>query len=153
MLLHKNGTLLEADKKTINWEDWQSQRPQLVSKNEKVVLTFPNDLDIRMIGDDLNHFDEIGLSFPAFKDGRAYSQARILREELGFTGILCASGDILLDQVFFMCRCGFDVFDIAEDSQIEEWRSALKGFSLTYQPTNDEMKTIWELRQQKIAKN
>lgn len=149
MLLHKNGTELKQNKKIINWEDWQSQNEELVVKNEKTTLEFPNDLDIHLIKDDLNYFDEIVLNFPVFRDGRAYSQARILREELGFKGILRAVGDILLDQIFFMRRCGFEVFDIKDNANQEEWQNALNDFSLSYQPTNDGMKTIWELRTQK----
>ena len=58
------------------------------------------------------HFDRIALievAFPSFRDGRGYSAARVLREA-GYAGELRAEGDILVDQIAFMRRCGFDSF-------------------------------------------
>jgi uncharacterized protein (DUF934 family) len=55
------------------------------------------------------------LNFPAFTDGRNYSNARLLRDRYGFKGELRAIGDVLRDQLFFMHRCGFDAFAMRAD--------------------------------------
>jgi uncharacterized protein (DUF934 family) len=146
MLIDFSGKTLSEDKPIVLWQEWCAQREDLIAKNEQVVLAFPNDEDVNKLRLDLTHFKEIILSFPLFKDGKAYSQARILREELGFTGILRARGDVLLDQAFFMRRCGFSKFEISDDVSLSAWQKALDDFSVSYQPTNDAMATIWELR-------
>ena len=146
MLMDSAGLACKQEGQAVAWHDWQSARAELIAKNAAVILTFPNDEDIRQLKADSNHFSEIILTFPAFKDGRAYSQARILREELGFKGALRARGEVLIDQVFFMRRCGFDRFEVADDIDKAAWQKALTGFSLAYQPSNDSMKTIWQRR-------
>lgn len=71
------------------------------------VLTLANDQDPRTL--DLNGVKRIDLVFPKFTDGRAYSQAFLLRRRLGFAGELRATGDVLIDQLVQMQRTGFDV--------------------------------------------
>ena len=103
-------------------------------------------------GDDardlLPHLDRIRLvevNFPVFGDGRGYSSARILREA-GYTGELRAVGDVLVDQVAFMRRCGFDAFapDIALDPADAE--AAFARYGDVYQPTTDGRAPIWAKR-------
>ncbi len=71
------------------------------------VLSLTNDLDPRAL--DLTGVTRIDLVFPKFTDGRAYSQAFLLRRRLGFAGELRATGDVLIDQLVPMQRTGFDV--------------------------------------------
>ncbi|NMM92326.1 hypothetical protein B2J88_50205 [Rhodococcus sp. SRB_17] len=71
------------------------------------VLELPNDADPLDI--DLAGVTRIDLQFPKFTDGRAYSQARLLRQRRQFTGEIRATGDVLIDQLVHMARCGFDV--------------------------------------------
>ncbi|MGO9134634.1 MAG: DUF934 domain-containing protein [Methylovirgula sp.] len=82
-------------------------------------LTLEPDDSIEDIGPDLQHLALIAISFPKFTDGRAYSQARLIRGRLGFTGRLRATGDVLFDQLQLMTRCGFDSFDIADPATIK----------------------------------
>ena len=89
------------------------------------------------LGDDLDRFALIALSFPRFTDGRAYSQARLLRGRLGFTGELRAEGDVLRDQLLFMQRCGFDAFAVSERALVEDWLQAFREFDVFYQPAED----------------
>lgn len=70
-------------------------------------LTLSNDMDPRSI--DLQKLTRIDLEFPKFTDGRAYSQAYLLRRRLGFQGEIRATGDVLIDQLVAMQRTGFDV--------------------------------------------
>ncbi|WP_114520516.1 DUF934 domain-containing protein [Altererythrobacter sp. ZODW24] len=94
------------------------------------------------------HLDRIRLvevNFPVFGDGRGYSAARILREA-GFTGEIRAVGDVLVDQIAYMHRCGFDAF--APDAPLDEddVKTALGRWDEVYQPTTDGRQPIWAQR-------
>ena len=91
----------------------------------------------------------MALEFPKFRDGRAYSYARLLRERYGFEGELRAVGDVLLEQLFFMLRTGFDAFEIESPNPLEDYRTALADFSVWYQPAADGRPTAMQLRHQK----
>lgn len=103
-------------------------------------------------GDDarelLPHLDRIALvevNFPTFGDGRGYSAARILREA-GYAGELRAVGDVLIDQLSHMRRCGFDSF--APDKRLDEddARAAFDRWGEVYQPAADTRSPIWAKR-------
>ncbi|HVF93212.1 MAG TPA: DUF934 domain-containing protein [Sphingomonas sp.] len=103
-------------------------------------------------GDDaralLSHLGQLGLveiSFPSFRDGRGYSSARILREA-GFTGELRAAGDVLVDQIPLMRRCGFDSF--APDAPIDPvvLQRSLERYPAHYQRAADQAVPVWKLR-------
>ena len=79
----------------------------------------------------------IVLHFPRFNDGRAYSQARLLRERLGYTGELRATGGVLQDQLPFLLRCGFDSFESGQAGFGEALAGAPSLFSVVYQPAAD----------------
>ena len=78
----------------------------------------------------------IALEFPKFADGRAFSFAQLLRRRHGFTGELRAIGEVLLDELALMLRCGFDSFEITNEPTLRAlehgWRP---GVSLYYQPS------------------
>ena len=80
----------------------------------------------------------IVLSFPKFSDGRAYSQARLLRGRLGYAGELRATGGVLQDQLPFMLRCGFDSFESDQKGFEEALAKARTLFSVVYQPAEDD---------------
>ncbi len=88
----------------------------------------------------------IALEFPAFKDGRAYSHARLLRERFGFQGELRAVGDVLLEQLHFMQRVGFDAFEIDSADPLGDYQTAVADFSVWYQPATDSRPTAVDLR-------
>ncbi len=103
------------------------------------VLTLANDVDPRSL--DLSGVTRIDLQFPAFTDGRAYSQAFLLRRRLGFTGELRATGDVLIDQLVQMQRTGFDVAVLAEgvdasaaQRQLERYAGFYQGSAVNTQP-------------------
>ncbi|NWL20814.1 DUF934 domain-containing protein [Pseudomonas umsongensis] len=74
----------------------------------------------------------IALDFPSFRDGRAYSQAYLLRTRLGWNGELRAVGDVLRDQLSHMRQCGFDSFAVREDKSAEDALKGLAGMSVLY---------------------
>jgi len=90
----------------------------------------------------------IVLNFPKFSDGRAYSQARLLRR-LGYTGELRATGGVLQDQTPFMLRCGFDSFESDQKGFGEALAKARTLFSVVYQPAEDDRETAGLLRLRK----
>ncbi|WP_211828400.1 DUF934 domain-containing protein [Kistimonas asteriae] len=79
----------------------------------------------------------IAINFPAFTDGRGYSLARLLRQQYRFTGELRAIGDIHRDQLYYLSRCGFDSFALADPAQSESAIESLEDFSVAYQHAGD----------------
>ncbi len=75
----------------------------------------------------------IALDFPVFTDGRAYSSARELRQNLGYQGELRAVGDVLSDQLFYMSRCGFNAFAMRADQNLEAAIRRFDDFKDAYQ--------------------
>ena len=86
------------------------------------------------------------LNFPKFSDGRAYSQARLLRGRMGYTGELRAAGNVLQDQALFMLRCGFDSFESDQKGFGKALAKARSLFSVVYQPAEDDRETAALLR-------
>lgn len=100
-------------------------------------LRVPNTLDPALISDKLPRLALVVLEFPKFTDGRAYSQARLLRDRYGFTGEIRATGAVLRDQVLYMTRCGFSSFEIDRADAAARVAAALKEYSIVYQPAAD----------------
>lgn len=75
----------------------------------------------------------IAIDFPAFTDGRGYSHAQVLRQHLNYRGELRAVGDVLIDTVFYMARCGFDSFAVKAGHDPQAALAALGSFSQRYQ--------------------
>ena len=113
------------------------QRPMLVLDNTE---------DVTRLGERLDGVELVVLQFPKFTDGRAYTQARLLRERLGYTGELRAAGQVYIDQIPFMLRCGFDSFASAQKGFAEALTKARSLFSVVYQPTGDGRATASQLR-------
>lgn len=96
----------------------------------------------------LPHLDRIRLvevNFPVYGDGRGYSAARVLREA-GYTGELRAVGDVLVDQIAYMKRCGFDAFQPDQALDADDVENALTRWPEVYQATTDGRVPIWNLR-------
>ncbi|MGK2915515.1 MAG: DUF934 domain-containing protein [Porticoccaceae bacterium] len=81
----------------------------------------------------------IGVNFPTFMDGRGFSTARLLRERYGFRGELRAIGHIIPDQLFFLKRCGFDSFQLADEPSLDSLRDQVNAFSVNYQADADSL--------------
>lgn len=95
--------------------------------------------DIGAIVPYLDRLSLVALSFPAFTDGRAYSKAVRLRQQHGFAGEIRAVGDVLLDQVEFMQRCGFDTLEISHEVTAERLSEGrYTQLNRHYQPALDE---------------
>lgn len=112
--------------------------------NAASVRIEPGD-DVRRLIPVLGRVRLVEVDFPRFRDGRGYSSARILREA-GYTGEIKAVGDVLVDQLLFMRRCGFDSF--APDAPLDEAlvERALTAYPFTYQQAADDAVPVWKLR-------
>ena len=101
--------------------------------------------DVRRLAPYLDRIRLIEVDFPKFRDGRGFSSARVLREA-GYAGELKATGDVLVDLLFFMRRCGFDSF--APDKPIDraDAEAALSRYPHVYQHAADDLVPIWKLR-------
>ena len=95
------------------------------------MLSVTNDIDPRTL--DLQGVTRIDLTFPKFTDGRAYSQAFLLRRRLGFKGELRATGDVLIDQLVQMQRTGFDVAVLREGLDASAAKRQFDRFAGFYQ--------------------
>ena len=84
--------------------------------------------------------------FPGFRDGRAYSQARILRERYGFGGEMRATGQVLRDQFLFLLRSGFNSFEVSKEADAAAFVESIKTFDVFYQPTGDGRATAFRRR-------
>ena len=130
----------------VSLERWQKERDALLGRGAPLGLKLRSDQSPEQVAADVQSFALIALEFPKFRDGRAYSYARLLRERYGFRGELRAVGEVLLEQLFFMLRTGFDAFDIRAADPLAAYRTAVADFSVWYQPTGDGRPTAVELR-------
>lgn len=95
------------------------------------VLGLANDADPRTLS--LQGVTRVDLHFPKFSDGRAFSQAFLLRRRLGFTGEIRATGDVLVDQVLQMQRSGFDSAVLRADQDAATGERLLRHYPAFYQ--------------------
>lgn len=130
----------------VTLEQWQAERAALLARGTPLGIRLHSDQSPEVIAGDVAHFAVVALEFPKFRDGRAYSYARLLRERYGFKGELRAVGDVLLEQLFFMMRTGFDAFEVNSADPLRDYEVALADFSVWYQPTGDGRPTAMQLR-------
>jgi len=106
-----------------------------LSRKAKTGVIWPNNRDIDDLLPYLDRLAAVALVFPVFRDGRAYTQARLLRERFRFRGELRATGQVLRDQFVFMLRAGFDAFEVKKQSDADAFANVAKRYSVFYQPT------------------
>lgn len=128
MALWKNGTFVDDSWREVReGEDippaghvivpldwWQQERDAFAGSNALLGVKVNPGTPIESFAADINRFALIALAFPKFGDGRAFSMARLLRERHGFAGELRATGDVLIDQIQMMERCGFDTCEVVD---------------------------------------
>lgn len=112
---------------------WQSMRTRWPA-GLAVGVIWPNDQDISALAEDLERLDLIALQFPHWTDGRAYSQARLLRARWRWRGHIRAVGDVIADMAALLWRCGFDSAVLRAGESEAVARRALQQFDAYYQP-------------------
>jgi uncharacterized protein (DUF934 family) len=133
----------------VTLEQWRSKRDDLIARGSGVGVLLHSDEPPSNLEGDLAHLDVIALEFPTFRDGRAYSYARILRDNMGYEGEVRAVGDVLLEQLHYMDRVGFDTFDVKSEDAVQAWITAGKDMSVWYQPGADDRETAMDHRRRR----
>ena len=135
------AALVPASRFLDNPEAW-------VARNGPTGVIWPNNRDLDDLVLWLDRLAVVALVFPSFRDGRAYSQARLLRERHGYKGELRATGQVLRDQFVFMLRAGFDAFEVVKPADAEAFLATAKRYTVFYQPTGDGRITALHRRMQ-----
>lgn len=125
---------------------FQADGEALLSEGRAVGVRLESDEEAEALAYDLPRIALVALALPKFGDGRAYTNARILRERLGFTREIRAVGDVLREQAHFMLRSGFDAFEPADGSTPEVWERATLRFRHVYQRGADDRPPAYEER-------
>ena len=132
----------------VSMDHWLARREDLLQRDDLIGVRLKSDQHPDAIAGDLEHFSLVALEFPFFRDGRPYSYARLLRDKYVFSGEIRAVGDVLLDQLHFMVRSGFNAFEIISEDPLGDYQAAAADFSVWYQFTGDGRPSAWELRQE-----
>lgn len=126
---------------------WQAEKAALLAGGRAVAVRLPNTADAHALAADLADASAVVLEFPGFADGRAYSQARILRQEHDYRGEIRATGAaVVIDHYQSMRRCGIDAFELRADQPVEAFLRAAGPFTIAYQPAADALPRVPELR-------
>lgn len=151
VIVADNADLPEDGGAIVSFGRWKTERDALAGRNAPLGLSLANTDEVEEIGPEANRFGVIALGFPKFSDGRAYSQARLLRERYGFKGELRATGAVLPDQLVHMLRCGFDSFVPPDDRLVRFWDRVVAALPAFYQPIGKVKPTVDSLREAPAA--
>ena len=125
---------------------WSARRETLLKRSGRNGLWLSSEDEIESVAEDIAHFALIALEFSASTDGRHYSTARLLRERYAYSGELRASGEVRRDQLFFLTRCGFDSFLLADNCDLEDFLRGGNDFSSVYQYASDDRVPVYHRR-------
>ena len=134
-----NGTIVSLAR-------FQRDRETLLARNSPLGVRLKSSESPEALGDDVHRLALIVLEFPIFRDGRPFSQARLLRTRMHYRSEIRAAGHFLYDQLAFAVRTGFDSFEMPDGFSLPQFERALHEMSYVYQPSADGRKTIRELR-------
>ena len=124
-----------------------AEHDQLLARNQSIGVRLVNSDDPTLLAPHLDHLRMIEVQFPKYTDGRALSQAQLLRRRLGYKGEIRARGQVLRDQLRLMIRCGIDAMAIAEADAEGVYAASVSEFSEFYQPAADTSESIFVKRQ------
>ena len=161
-VVRHDGKVIDDDWKLVNYAEdgslelpnspaivpltWWLEHHETISARADVGVWFDSSDEPETLGEYCQSLPIIAVNFPKFTDGRGYSIARLLRERYHFPNELRAIGDILLDQLFYMKRCGFDTFNLRADKDVGKARDCLQTFSETYQAAVDQKEPLFRRR-------
>ncbi|HEY0913878.1 MAG TPA: DUF934 domain-containing protein [Solimonas sp.] len=136
-----------SGKLIVSLERWRKDAAELRSPGLEVGVRIPNTVNVEDIWAEISDRPLINLEFPGFADGRAYSQARVLRDRFGYRGEVRASGGaVVRDQLHSMARCGINGFELRPDQDPQVCLKAFEDFDLAYQPAADGALTVLRRR-------
>jgi uncharacterized protein (DUF934 family) len=148
VLVADDGELPEARAVLVTAKRFLQDAEAIPQRSAKAGVIWPNNRDVDELVPYLDRLAVVALVFPSFRDGRAYSQARLLRERFAYRGELRATGQVLRDQFVFMLRAGFDAFEVKKQADAEAFAQTVKRYSVFYQPTGDGRLTALHRRMQ-----
>jgi uncharacterized protein (DUF934 family) len=119
----------------VSLERWKAEREALIGRNTPVGVKLTPGTQASDIAGDLEHLALIAIPFPKFRDGRAFTVLRALRERYGYTGEVRAVGHIIADQYLFLHRLGLTTVEVPADDDLATWKKALGEFTVAYQPS------------------
>ena len=118
----------------------------LSSNSRRVGVRIEANEEVEVLAYDLPRIAVVALAFPKYRDGRAYTSARLLRERFAYQGQVRAVGDVLREQAGFMVRCGFDAFEPADGATPDVWSKAARRYRHVYQRAADDRTPAFEER-------
>lgn len=122
---------------TVSLARWQQQASELTNHQGDIGIRLaPADI-VEDVVNDLEKISLVVLEFPAFTDGRSFTQARLLRSRYHFTGEIRAIGNYMPDQVFYLSRVGVNSFQLANDKETEVALSTMNDFTVKYQASTN----------------
>jgi len=125
---------------------WQARKTALLASGQRIAVWLAPNEGPEAIADDLARLPLVAVQFPKFTDGRGYSTARLLRERYDYQGEVRAIGDVLVDQLFFMARCGFDAYALRADKSLESALARFETFPEAYQTAVDRPQPLFRRR-------
>ena len=118
---------------TVSLSRWQQEAAELAAHKGNIgVRLAPADI-VEDLSGDLQKISLIALEFPAFTDGRSFSQARLLRSRYGYNGEIRAIGNYMPDQVFYLSRVGVNSFQLGSNKETNTALSTINDFTVKYQ--------------------
>ena len=135
-----------GDKLIVPAQLWLDHKDRLRASGKDIAVWLDSDQHPDLIAADLETLPLVGLNFPLFKDGRAFSHAVVLRTHYQYAGEVRAIGDVQRDLLFYMKRCGFDAFELAENVKTEDALSAFGDYRDNYQSTVEQPVPLFRRR-------
>lgn len=147
-LLADDAVLPDSGSVIVSLTRWQAEAAWLSLRSAAVAVKLANTVDVLTLAADVLARPMLVLDFPAFGDGRAYSQARRLRDRDLYKGVIRASGAaVVADQLAMMARCGIDEFALREDQPLALCQQTLASQKpLPYQPARDIRHAVFAAR-------
>tara|TARA_B100001540_G_scaffold317729_1_gene352419 strand:+ start:720 stop:1202 length:483 start_codon:yes stop_codon:yes gene_type:complete len=125
---------------------WAAEQENLAAYNGAVGVQLEPGDDAMVLKGTIESLPLIAINFPVFSDGRGFTQAKILRDRLGYKGELRARGDVARDQMFYMMRVGFNAYEVKAGRSLQDALQAFDDFTVKYQVSADEKQPLYRRR-------
>jgi uncharacterized protein (DUF934 family) len=149
--LADEAALPTSGKVIVSLKRFRAERAALEGSGLAVGVRIPNTEDVATLAQELTGQPLIAVEIPKMADGRAYSQARVLRERYAYRGEIRAQGDVMHDLLFNMARCGINAFELRADQDAQDCLRAFAAFDLAYQQAADGVETVLQQRRRLAA--
>lgn len=141
-----DGAALEDGPVIVSLTRFLAEKEPLLARGEPLGIILETSDNPEALEDSIENISLVVLNVPHFKDGRAFSYARILRTRLKFKGEIRVTGHVLFDQIAYYSRVGVNAFQLSQNLSLDDFNAALAEMSNVYQPAVDGRKTIYDLR-------